>query len=148
MRELVERIVAFAEPRLYALFHVVFWALNSVEKFDEDFGKPRHDQVALFLNAFGIGEEWAGPILVFFGVVEALIATLAAIAFFHGKDRPYLLASHLLALILFTGFVAGDVVAADRVELLEHSTYVTLWILGLTAITMRHDRSEDSPVSN
>ena len=131
--------------RLQAIFLVVFWTLNALEKFGL-LGKPHADriaQISAYLAEFGIPQghltSLAGVTLVLFGVVEAAAAVLACLAILTGPGKGFLTACYVVALGLFLAFITGDVVAAGsvsfaRMELMEHTVYFVAFLALLTGI--------------
>ena len=120
--------------RSHALFVTAFWSMNAMEKFGF-LGKDRRVQIAEYLAAFGFGEAEISVLvpltLTAFAVAESLAAALAIVALILGSKRGviFLLTSLQVAVVLFAAFVVGDVIVVDRIELVEHFQYGTLFIL-------------------
>lgn len=127
----------------FALYWLVFWAFNGLDKFlfHKDFGyltwygKDRDWQFSVYLTNMQLPSDMVQPILLFSGIWELLIATVFAIfvgtqVFNNKQQKNKKLTTYILGIKLsvltFIGFCAFDVVAGDRAELLEHSTYIVV----------------------
>lgn len=120
-----------------SLFWVVFWLFNGIDKFAYHtdigfmtwYGKDRDWQFLTYLTNMQLPTIWVKFILYFSGAWEILLASIFGLSLWKSlvnKDQTsgiYAIALKL-ALLTFIGFCGFDIVAGDRAELLEHSTYV------------------------
>lgn len=127
----------------FAAYWFIFWLLNGLDKFFYAtpignfawHGKDRHEQFERYFSNIGIPNAPIEGIFAFAGVTEILVALPFLIC------GPLLLSNNLetwlrgartmhLGLIctfaVFLGFIFLDVIAGDRAELLEHSTYLVV----------------------
>ena len=122
-----------------AVYWLVFWLFNGADKFLNHssfgpivwYGKDRDWQFSVYLTNMQIPVEWVGSIIVFAGLVEIVIAAIFAIYLIRNFGDQQTNANANIydfglkaSFITFVGFCAFDVVAGDRAELLEHSTYI------------------------
>ncbi|NRA87305.1 MAG: hypothetical protein HRU28_07905 [Rhizobiales bacterium] len=125
----------------FALYWFVFWLFNGLDKFlfHSDlglltwYGKDRDWQFSVYMTNMQVPTELVKPILYFSGTLEILISTIFA-AFIisqlfnkkqsKNKNNDLFILGLKISILTFIGFCGFDVVAGDRAELLEHSTYI------------------------
>lgn len=122
-----------------AIYWFVFWLFNGADKFLNHtsigpltwYGKDRDWQFSVYLTNMKIPTEWVGFIIYFAGLWEIIVAVIfVAFIIRHLVKHDYQQNTKLydfglkISFMTFVGFCAFDVVAGDRAELLEHSTYI------------------------
>lgn len=122
---------SFGPQQLLGLYLSVFWLLNTVEKFVPSFGKDRWDQIARYLSHFEISSDFVYPTLWTFGIFEGAAALTAILSLITSNPTQWLKRCLNLSLFIMILFTVGDVVAADRLELQEHSLYFMVFIVSL-----------------
>lgn len=113
-------------------FLVLFGLLNFAEL---PLGwKDRVPQITTYLDATaGLGREWVMPTLWSAKLVEAAIGMVALIALVR-RDTRCLLMAVVGWLVVFTGYAGMDIWAADRAELLEHTSYFAAFSMLLVVV--------------
>lgn len=119
---------------LIGLFLVVFGIMNFAEL---PLGwKDRTEQVTRYLTTtVGLGPEWVRPALWVQKAIEASFGVLALVGLVRRNTR-WLVASIGGWMLVFTGWAAMDVWAADRAELQEHTLYFAAFCQMLIAIVV------------
>jgi Putative peptidoglycan binding domain len=110
---------------LIGVFLMVFSLTNFIEL---PLGwKDRVPQFTRYLNAtLGLGSAWVMPTLWLVKGVEAALGIIALVGLV--RRNPYILMACIAGwMIECTGFTFMDVWAADRAELVEHTTYFVLF---------------------
>ncbi len=148
----------------FALYWAVFWLFNGLDKFVFHsnlglfiwYGKDRDWQFSVYLTNMNIPTEMVAPILLFAGTLEILLslifAIFVAIQLFNKNQakNTYVKIYEIgikFSILIFIGFCAFDVVAGDRAELLEHSTYIG--ILAASYLVSHVEKSIiQTPISN
>lgn len=129
---------------LLAIFWLIFWLFNGFDKFlfHTDigwltwYGKDRDWQFLTYFTNMHLPTEWVKIILYISGCWELLIGVVFGYFIALQWVKKTILGNVRqigvyqiglkLALLTFIGFCGFDIVAGDRAELLEHSTYVGL----------------------
>jgi hypothetical protein len=127
----------------FSAYWFIFWLLNGLDKFLHSspigtfawHGKDRLEQFERYFGNMGMPNAPLHGLLTFAGIVEVVVALPFLIA------GPALLSKNLetwekgarimhfgliASFAVFLGFIILDVIAGDRAELLEHSTYLAV----------------------
>jgi hypothetical protein len=117
---------------LVALFLGVFGLMNFAEL---PLGwKDRVPQISHFLAVtVHLGPQWAKQVLWLTKTSEGLLGLLAIVGLVR-RDVRWLLASIAGWMVMMIGYSFMDVWAADRAELLEHSSYFAAFAMMLTVV--------------
>ncbi len=120
---------------IISIYWVLFWGLNGLDKFcySVDFvlfkwyGKDRNTQFNEYFDRLNLPQDYVPSFLYLIGIWEIMLSLIfvAAIAVYNANKRK-LEAIATLNAVTFLSFCGFDVVAGDRAELLEHSTYFIL----------------------
>lgn len=127
----------------FSAFWLLFWLLNGLDKFFYRstlglfnwHGKDRTEQFTGYFTSLGFPQAPIGDILACTGVIEIIVALpfaitlpnlLSATPMKFERGLRQLQRALAIALTIFLGFISFDVIAGDRAELLEHSTYLAV----------------------
>lgn len=133
---------------LFSGYWFVFWMMNGLDKFFygeslgfiDWHGKDRHEQMNRYFGNIGVENVDVDAVLNFAGVVEVLAAlpfvVVAVLILFGGNDLfakacQFMKAGLIGGFCVFLGFIIFDIIAGDRLELLEHSTYLVVVAVSL-----------------
>lgn len=138
------------------IFWFFFWGLNTVDKFIPKptflwVGKDRLSQFVDYFATIGMYHQ-SIPLLTFIGVTVVEFAAtilffLAAWFLFQKKSikaKGYFLGGVTVSFGVFIFFTLGDQVFGDRVELLEHSTYIGVLLISWFAYASFGDKQKQS----
>lgn len=127
----------------FAAYWFIFWFLNGLDKFFFNtslgvivwHGKDRTEQFERYFSNIGFPNAPINELFLCTGIVEILISVPFLIC------GPLLLSNALTtwgrgakimqiglagSFVVFLGFIILDIIAGDRAELLEHSTYLAV----------------------
>ena len=129
----------------FAAYWFIFWLLNGLDKFLHSsslgpfawYGKNRIEQFERYFENIGMPNAPLHGLLTFAGIVEIAVALPFLVC------GPLLLSTKpnqsrweqgakimhfglISSFAVFLGFIILDVIAGDRAELLEHSTYLAV----------------------
>ncbi len=120
---------------IISIYWALFWGLNGLDKFcySIDFilfrwyGKDRNAQFSEYFERLNLPQEYVPSFLYLIGIWEIALALVfvAAIAFY-SKNKRKLETIATINAVTFLSFCGFDIIAGDRAELLEHSTYFIL----------------------
>lgn len=128
---------------LLIFYWLMFWLMNGLDKFYNRqsfslftwYGNDRNPKFTMYFDRIALSEEWVNPVLYLVGVLEIAIAIFLAISLWFYKtnfskdkklDKKWFKIGMLWGGATFVGFTIIDVILGDRLELLEHSTYLIL----------------------
>lgn len=144
-----------SRPILHAIvagYGAVFWLFNGADKFVQGRavggvrwgGRDRSDQLAGYVDQLDISFGLARPALVLVGIFEVVLGCLFVVAlsefFRFGKEVSIgaLRRGVVGSVLLFTLFSAVDVMVGDRRELLEHGTFIAVFLVAYTVVVVEH----------
>ena len=114
--------------RVLAMYWAGFWLLNGGDKFFNGtyfYGVTRDDAFAEYFSRLGLSASLASDVLYSVSVFEVILGLFFVVMIFYPTMKLALnRLSFKLSLLLFTFFCMGDTLFGDRIELLEHSTYI------------------------
>ncbi|WP_162938011.1 hypothetical protein [Kiloniella sp. EL199] len=119
-------------------YWVLFWGLNGLDKFCHSsdlilfrwHGKDRSTQFTQYFERLSFPQDYVSPFLYFVGIWEVLLALIfMAIPFYYHRNKQKLEQIATLNAATFLAFCGFDIIAGDRAELLEHSTYFILVVI-------------------
>ncbi len=125
------------------LFWSIYWLFNFLDKIFGGkklnfwVGKNRIDQLTNLFNQIGVKNTISiATIFILITIIELIIfyfyhKGLLNILKNQEVKKPFLRGT-VLSILLFTFFVAGDVVFGERGEVLEHTIYAILSLLSYT----------------
>ncbi len=138
-------------------YWALFWFINGIDKFihrtDLMFftwhGKDRHEQFVGYFSNMNISIDWVSPVLIGAGILEIAVAAVLVYGLWQSK-KGWLwseIGSYLGGAV-FIGFCVFDMVAGDRAELLEHSTYLILLAVTLFVIDQSKTNSKQALIQS